>query len=69
MFHVKQSSGSRRTSPLLEKWNPRINLVVPASLAEAWDRHFADSAQLWALRPPGARLWLDLGPAPAFPAW
>ena len=27
----------------------------------------ADSAQLWRLRPPGARLWLDLGSGAGFP--
>ena len=52
---------------LLEKWNPRINLVSRATLADPWTRHFADSAQLWALRPAGARLWLDLGAGAGFP--
>jgi 16S rRNA (guanine527-N7)-methyltransferase len=52
---------------LLEQWNPRINLVSRASLAQAWERHFADSAQLWRLRPSGARLWLDLGSGAGFP--
>jgi 16S rRNA (guanine527-N7)-methyltransferase len=52
---------------LLERWNPRINLVSKASLADAWGRHFADSAQLWPLRPDGARLWLDLGSGAGFP--
>lgn len=52
---------------LLRKWNPRINLVSRASLDAAWARHIADSAQLWALRPPGARLWLDLGSGAGFP--
>lgn len=52
---------------LLEQWNPRINLVSRASLGEVWSRHFADSAQLWRLRPPSARLWLDLGSGAGFP--
>lgn len=52
---------------LLRKWNPRINLVAPSTLTEVWTRHVADSAQLWALRPPGARLWLDLGAGAGFP--
>ena len=52
---------------LLEQWNPRINLVSRASLADAWTRHFANSAQLWRLRPPGARVWLDLGSGAGFP--
>jgi 16S rRNA (guanine527-N7)-methyltransferase len=51
---------------LLAKWNRRINLVSPASLPDAWHRHFADSAQLLALAPP-AGLWLDIGSGAGFP--
>jgi 16S rRNA (guanine527-N7)-methyltransferase len=32
---------------LLEKWQPKINLVGPATLADAWRRHFDDSAQIF----------------------
>ena len=52
---------------LLTRWNAKINLVSRASLEQVWDRHFADSAQLWRLRPPSARLWLDLGSGAGFP--
>jgi len=52
---------------LLARWNARINLVSRASLSDVWGRHFADSAQLWPLRPPGARHWLDLGAGAGFP--
>ena len=52
---------------LLERWNPRINLVGGRTLPEAWSRHFADSAQLLALAPPAARSWLDLGAGAGFP--
>lgn len=52
---------------MLERWNPRINLVSRASLAEAVVRHVADSAQLWRLAPAGARVWLDLGAGAGFP--
>lgn len=31
---------------LLIQWQPNINLVSPASLKEAWHRHFLDSLQL-----------------------
>ena len=31
---------------LLEKWQRRINLVSDATLADAWQRHILDSAQL-----------------------
>ncbi len=52
---------------LLEQWNPRINLVSAASLGDVWTRHFADSAQLWRLRPSDARIWVDLGSGAGFP--
>jgi 16S rRNA (guanine527-N7)-methyltransferase len=52
---------------LLARWNPRINLVSATSLPEAWQRHVADSAQLWRLRPLGTRAWLDLGSGAGFP--
>jgi 16S rRNA (guanine527-N7)-methyltransferase len=52
---------------LLAKWTPRINLVSRDSLPALWHRHVADSAQLWQLRPPAARVWLDLGSGAGFP--
>lgn len=52
---------------LLERWNPRINLVSKASLVDVWTRHFADSAQLWAHAPAGIGCWLDLGSGAGFP--
>ena len=42
----------------------RANLVGPATIAEVWTRHFADSAQLRAL---GSGVWLDLGAGAGFP--
>lgn len=52
---------------LLARWNPRINLVARSTLDKVWDRHFTDSAQLFALRPDGARHWADLGSGGGFP--
>lgn len=52
---------------LLKKWQKTINLVAPSTLSEVWHRHFADSAQLWSYRPPGAKTWLDLGSGAGFP--
>lgn len=51
---------------LLGKWTARINLVSKASLADAWNRHFLDSAQLWPLAG-SARTWTDLGSGAGFP--
>jgi len=52
---------------LLEKWNPAINLVAKSTLPDLWSRHFLDSAQLFDLRPEGARRWADLGSGGGFP--
>ncbi len=53
---------------LLTKWNKKINLVAPSTISNIWHRHFADSAQLWALRGPGVNRWLDIGAGAGFPA-
>lgn len=52
---------------LLRKWNPTINLVSRTTLADAWARHFADSAQLFALVPPVTHTLVDLGSGAGFP--
>ena len=51
----------------LVKWNPAINLVAAGSLADAWQRHIADSAQVFTHLPARARIWLDLGSGAGFP--
>ena len=51
---------------LLEKWNPRINLVSRNSLSDIWSRHIVDSIQVFRVSPPG-RLWADLGSGGGFP--
>ncbi|MBN2907314.1 MAG: 16S rRNA (guanine(527)-N(7))-methyltransferase RsmG [Rhodobacteraceae bacterium] len=56
-----------RYAALLRKWNPAINLVARSTLEDLETRHFADSAQLFALAPAGARLWVDLGAGGGFP--
>ena len=52
---------------LLEKWNPRINLVARSTLGQIWDRHFVDSAQVFAYAPEDALHWVDLGSGGGFP--
>ncbi|WP_232829405.1 16S rRNA (guanine(527)-N(7))-methyltransferase RsmG [Tropicimonas sp. IMCC34043] len=52
---------------LLEKWNPRINLVSRATLPEAWQRHVLDSAQVFQFSPASGGLWLDFGTGGGFP--
>ncbi len=51
----------------LQQWQRRINLVANATLSDVWHRHFADSAQLAALVPPGTRSIVDLGSGAGFP--
>ncbi len=52
---------------LLEKWSAKINLVAPATIADLWDRHIIDSAQVFALAPYDAALWVDLGTGGGLP--
>lgn len=52
---------------LLRKWQATINLVAPSTLDEVWHRHFADSAQLLAHIPDGAKRIADLGSGAGFP--
>jgi len=52
---------------LVEKWNPRINLVSRASLPDLATRHVADSAQVHALAPHPVAHWADLGSGGGFP--
>lgn len=51
---------------LLHKWNPAINLVSKNTLADAWTRHIADSAQIFSMAP-SAKKWADLGSGGGFP--
>ena len=54
---------------LLEKWQPRINLVGAKTMPDLWVRHMQDSAQLLDyLPPPGAAKRLaDFGSGAGFP--
>lgn len=45
----------------------RQNLVSPASMAEMWSRHIADSAQLLAVVKDETAPWLDIGTGAGFP--
>jgi len=57
----------RNYEALLRKWNPRINLVAPSTLAVLWKRHILDSAQLFALAPHDVSHWVDLGSGGGLP--
>ena len=55
-----------RYAELLTEWQQRMNLVGPSTLPHIWDRHFRDSAQLFAIAGPG-KSWLDIGAGGGFP--
>ena len=52
---------------LLQKWQPRINLVSSSTLAYAWRRHVLDSAQLVSFLPENDAHILDIGSGAGFP--
>ena len=65
---VSRETGERlkRFAALFAKWATAINLVAPSTIGDLWDRHIADSAQIFQLQPaPGT--WLDLGSGGGFP--
>ena len=55
----------RLYADLLKKWQPKINLVGPATIPDLWRRHFLDSAQIFPYLPAGPVL--DLGSGAGFP--
>ncbi len=52
---------------MIKKWTPVINLVSQRSVAQSWQRHILDSAQILALAPQTARNWADLGSGAGLP--
>lgn len=52
---------------LIEKWNPKINLVARSTLQDISDRHIRDSAQLADLVGPAMGKWVDLGSGGGLP--
>ena len=51
---------------LLGQWQKAVNLVSAKTLPQVWERHFADSAQLYRMAPEAKR-WSDLGSGAGFP--
>ncbi|AXC48931.1 16S rRNA (guanine(527)-N(7))-methyltransferase RsmG [Paracoccus suum] len=52
---------------LLKNWSAKINLVAPATIEDAWERHIEDSLQLLDLRPSPGPIWTDLGTGGGLP--
>ncbi len=57
-----------RLIEILIRWQTNTNLVAYSTLATIWTRHVADSLQLFALVPPEAAHFADLGSGGGFPA-
>ena len=51
---------------LLLQWQQTTNLISPATIANLWTRHVADSLQLIDLAP-DAKVWVDFGSGGGFP--
>ncbi|MBB3594708.1 16S rRNA (guanine527-N7)-methyltransferase [Rhizobium sp. BK529] len=51
---------------LFTKWAKTINLVAPSTLDDMWNRHIADSAQIFQISPQ-PQTWVDLGSGGGFP--
>lgn len=52
---------------LLLKWQPQINLVGPNTIADSWQRHFLDSAQLLKYIDDKTQSIADIGSGAGFP--
>lgn len=51
---------------LVQKWTSKINLISRHSLDEIWERHIADSAQIYDMAPDQGH-WVDIGSGGGFP--
>jgi 16S rRNA (guanine527-N7)-methyltransferase len=58
----------RHYHALLLKWQKTINLVSPATVENAWERHFEDSKQLNEYIPTNVKSICDMGSGAGFPA-
>lgn len=54
---------------LLGKWNPKVNLVGASTLANAAEKHYAESLFLAAGMPAGVRTVIDCGSGAGFPGF
>lgn len=52
---------------LIQRWNPRINLIAPSSLPDLRHRHIEDCLQISRLIAPDTGLWTDFGSGGGLP--
>lgn len=55
-----------RFASLFIKWSSTINLIANSTKADLWQRHIADSLQIYDILP-GPKQWVDLGSGGGFP--
>ena len=69
IFNVSRETinSFREYEALLCKWNQKINLVSPNTLADLWIRHFLDSGQIINHVDASGKKWLDIGAGAGFP--
>ena len=67
-FHVSRETFDRLKSyeQLLLKWQSKINLIGPDTVANVWNRHFVDSLQLLPLIPDLKVRMIDMGTGAGF---
>ena len=63
---MKPSKSSNVLRVCFQKWASTINLVAPSTKADLWQRHIADSAQIFKIAPE-PKHWIDLGSGGGFP--
>ncbi len=68
-FDVSRETFSRLEAydACLLDWSARHNLIARSTIEDRWNRHFRDSAQIFALVPKSARHLVDLGSGAGFP--
>ncbi|KQI73578.1 16S rRNA methyltransferase [Loktanella sp. 5RATIMAR09] len=52
---------------LTAKWTAKINLIARGTVDSIWDRHIADSVQLYKFAPQNFEKWVDIGSGGGFP--
>lgn len=57
----------KRYEALIIKWQKAINLVSNDTVAQIWDRHIVDSAQLFAVIDVYPKAWIDIGSGAGLP--
>ena len=68
-MHVSRETSQKlkKYAALIRRWNPRINLIAPSSIADLDSRHISDSTQLIPLANPDSGSWMDLGSGGGLP--